>query len=88
LQSAWSRLRRGGYGREPAVAHDVDFDRALVVATFVQLPMGSVQVGEIGFCAWMYIGFGLATLAAAREQARALRTGLGRAVAIAPRSAA
>jgi hypothetical protein len=76
------------FRREPAAAHDVDFDRALVVATFVQLPMGSVQVGEIGFCAWMYIGFGLATLAAAREQARALRAGLSRAVAIAPRTAA
>jgi hypothetical protein len=50
------------FRRNPAVAHDVDFDRALVVATFVQLPMGSVQVGEIGFCAWMYIGFALAAL--------------------------
>jgi hypothetical protein len=50
------------FRRNSAVARDVDFDRALVVATFVLLPMGSAQIGEIGFCAWMYIGFGLATL--------------------------
>jgi hypothetical protein len=31
-----------------------------------------VQVGEIGFCAWMYIGFALATLTAARHQPGAL----------------
>jgi len=57
------------FGREPSVSKDVDFDRAVVVATFIQLPMGSVQVGEIGFCAWMYIGFALATLTAARAAA-------------------
>jgi hypothetical protein len=61
------------FRRVPSAAHNVDFDRALVVATFVQLPMGSVQVGEIGFCAWMYIGFGLASLSAAHEQARGIR---------------
>jgi hypothetical protein len=63
------------FRRVPSAADHVDFDRALVVATFVQLPMGSVQVGEIGFCAWMYIGFGLATLSAAYEQARGIRIG-------------
>jgi hypothetical protein len=56
------------FRREPAVAQDVDFDRAIIVSTFIQLPMGSVQIGEIGFCAWMYLGFALATLAAARQQ--------------------
>ena len=54
------------FRRHPAVADDVDFDRAVVVATFVLLPMGSAQIGEIGFCAWMYIGFGLATLSSAQ----------------------
>lgn len=38
-------------------------DRAIVVALFVQLPIGSVHVGEVGFCAWMFMGFGLAALA-------------------------
>jgi hypothetical protein len=70
------------FRREPSVAHDVDFDRALVVATFVQLPMGSVQVGEIGFCAWMYIGFGLATLSAAYQQSRQPRTDVSAAPAL------
>jgi hypothetical protein len=65
------------FRREPAVSKDVDFDRALVVATFIQLPMGSVQVGEIGFCAWMYTGFALATLASARAAAADLSARVG-----------
>lgn len=36
------------------------FDRAIVAAIFVQLPMGSVHTGELGFCAWMFLGFALA----------------------------
>jgi hypothetical protein len=70
------------FRREPSVAHHVDFDRALVVATFVQLPMGSVQIGEIGFCAWMYIGFGLATLSAAYQKSRRPQTGVSPAPAL------
>jgi hypothetical protein len=50
------------FRRNQSMGGDLNFDRALVAATFVQLPMGSVQIGEIGFCAWMYIGFGLAAL--------------------------
>lgn len=38
------------------------FDRAIAVATFVQLPMGSVHIGEMGFCAWLFLSFGLAAL--------------------------
>lgn len=45
-------------------AHHLDFDRALVTATFIQLPMGSVHIGELGFCAWLFLGLGLATLTA------------------------
>jgi hypothetical protein len=55
------------FRRAHSVGRDVDYDRALVLATFIQLPMGSVQIGEIGFCAWMYIGFGLAALSGVRR---------------------
>lgn len=41
---------------------DHHFDRAIAVATFMQLPMGSVHVGELGFCAWLFLSFGLAAL--------------------------
>ncbi len=44
-------------GADPAVF----FDRAIVAGLFVQLPIGSVQAGELGFCAWMFMGFALAT---------------------------
>jgi len=51
-------------------ANPVDFDRAAVVASFIQLPMGSVHTGELGFFAWLFLGFALATLAiTAREDA-------------------
>lgn len=43
----------------------VGFDRAIPVATFVQLPMGSVHVGEVGVMAWLFLGLGLATVLAA-----------------------
>lgn len=43
-------------------ALELDFDRALVTAAFVQLPMGSVHVGELGFCAWLFLGLGLSLL--------------------------
>lgn len=36
------------------------FDRAIAVATLLQLPMGSVHVGELGFCAWLFLGLALA----------------------------
>jgi hypothetical protein len=74
-------LVAGLFRRDPAVAKDLDFDRALVVATLVQLPMGSVHVGELGFCAWMFIGFGLATLSSARAtRLPALRSAEGNTV--------
>jgi hypothetical protein len=63
-------FRRGG-----SAGKDLDYDRALVVATFIQLPMGSVQIGEIGFCAWMYIGFGLAALSSLRRIPAAVQQG-------------
>jgi len=50
-------------------AMDLDFDRAIAVTTFVQLPMGSVHTGEMGFCAWLFLGLALA----ARQQQRIAR---------------
>jgi len=38
------------------------FDRAITVATFAQLPMGSVHIGELGFCGWLFLALGLAGL--------------------------
>jgi hypothetical protein len=43
--------------------HNVSFDRAIAVATFVQLPTGSVHIGEVGFCGWLFLGFAIAGLA-------------------------
>jgi hypothetical protein len=48
--------------RRGSTAIHVDFDRAAVVASFIQLPMGSVHTGELGFLAWMFLGLALATL--------------------------
>jgi hypothetical protein len=33
------------------------FDRAIVIALFIQLPIGSVHTGELGFCGWLCLGF-------------------------------
>lgn len=46
----------------------VYYDRAIVIATFIQLPMGSVHTGEMGFCAWMFLSFGLAAVMAYRSR--------------------
>jgi hypothetical protein len=51
------------FQRAPNVAHHLHFDRAVVVAAWAQLPMGSVHTGENGFFAWMFLGLGLAALA-------------------------
>jgi hypothetical protein len=42
--------------------YHVAFDRAIAVATFIQLPMGSVHIGELGFCGWLFLGLGIAGL--------------------------
>lgn len=41
----------------PALGNAVFFDRAIVIALFVQLPIGSVHTGELGFCGWLCLGF-------------------------------
>ncbi|HEV8443564.1 MAG TPA: hypothetical protein VGQ27_08785 [Steroidobacteraceae bacterium] len=57
------------FGRRPEAAQDLDFDRAVVVATFIQLPMGSVHTGELGFFAWVFLGLALTTLASRKVAA-------------------
>ena len=42
--------------------YDIAFDRAIAVATFAQLPMGSVHIGELGFCGWLFLALGIAGL--------------------------
>ncbi len=51
------------FQRVPDVAQHLHFDRAVVVAAWAQLPMGSVHTGEAGFFAWLFLGLGLAALA-------------------------
>jgi hypothetical protein len=53
----------------PAGVGHLYFDRAIVAALFVQFPIGTVHVGELGFCAWTFLGFGFATRLAASEGA-------------------
>jgi hypothetical protein len=47
----------------PTAPH-LPFDRAIVLTTFLQLPMGSAHIGELGFCAWLFLALGLAALPA------------------------
>jgi hypothetical protein len=52
----------------PSVGREIYFDRAIVASTFIELPMGSVHTGEMGFWAWTFAGFALATLIAHRAR--------------------
>ena len=45
-------------------APHLPFDRAIAVTTFLQLPMGSAHIGELGFCGWLFLALGLAALPA------------------------
>jgi hypothetical protein len=45
----------------PVLVNAPLFDRAIALATFAQIPMGAVHVGELGFWAWMFLGMGLAS---------------------------
>jgi hypothetical protein len=40
--------------------------RAIIIATFCQLPFGAVNVGESGFGAWLFLGLTAAAVATAR----------------------
>ena len=35
------------------------FDRAIVLTLFLQFPIGTVHVGELGFCAWSFMGLAI-----------------------------
>ncbi len=55
-------------------------DRAIVIGTFIQLPIGSVHMGEMGFCAWMFLGFALAELMRCASSGRSTQPDAGHAL--------
>jgi len=46
------------FGGGPKDPH-LYFDRAIVLTLFLQFPIGTVHVGELGFCAWSFMGLAL-----------------------------
>jgi hypothetical protein len=62
-------LVAGMFRAAPAVGSDIYYDRAIVTALFVQFPIGTVHVGELGFCAWAFLGFGYAARLISQERA-------------------
>jgi hypothetical protein len=62
-------LVAGLFGSVPAAASRVYYDRAIVSALFVQFPIGTVHVGELGFCAWLFMGFAYAAKLSVQERA-------------------
>jgi hypothetical protein len=62
-------LVAGLFRAAPGAGNHIYYDRAIVIATFVLFPLGTVHVGEIGFCAWNFLGFGLAARVASQERA-------------------
>jgi len=62
-------LIAGLFGRAATRNPHVWFDRAIVLTLFLQFPIGTVHIGELGFCAWMFLGLGLATRLAPAERA-------------------
>jgi hypothetical protein len=60
-------LIAGLFHRATVASHHIHFDRAIVLTLFAQFPIGTVHIGELGFCAWMFLGFGLATRLANEE---------------------
>jgi hypothetical protein len=60
-------LIAGLFQRSAAASRHIHFDRAIVLTLFAQFPIGTVHIGELGFCAWMFLGFALATRFANEE---------------------
>jgi hypothetical protein len=60
-------LIAGLFGRAATRDGHVYFDRAIVLTLFLQFPIGTVHIGELGFCAWTFLGLGLASRLAAGE---------------------
>jgi hypothetical protein len=61
-------LIAGLFGRAATRDGHVYFDRAIVLTLFLQFPIGTVHIGELGFCAWTFLGLGLATRLVAGER--------------------
>ena len=59
----------GLFGAGAAGSRHIHFDRAIVLTLFALFPIGTVHIGELGFCAWMFMGFGIATRLANEESA-------------------
>ena len=53
----------------PAAARHLHLYGAVVIGTFMQLPFGSMHVGESGFGAWVCLGLGLASIATSTRKA-------------------
>jgi hypothetical protein len=50
----------GMFSAAAVTGPNIYFDRAIVLALFLQFPIGTVHVGELGFCAWTFLGLALA----------------------------
>jgi hypothetical protein len=61
-----AELFLGGGARDPHLY----FDRAIVLTLFLQFPIGTVHVGELGFCAWSFMGLALGTRLLHADHAR------------------
>ncbi len=62
-------LVAGLFRAAPAAGSHIYYDRAIVLTLFMLFPLGTVHVGEIGYCAWNFLGFGLAARVASQERA-------------------
>jgi hypothetical protein len=57
----------GLFTRAAGASRHIHVDRAIVITLFLQFPIGTVHIGELGFCAWMFMGFAIATRLANEE---------------------
>ena len=55
------------FTKEAGRCQNMPLYRAIAVATFCQLPFGSVHVGESGFGAWLFVGLATAAVVAQRD---------------------
>ncbi len=55
------------FGKAATVSHHAWFDRAIVITLFLQFPIGTVHIGELGFCAWTFLGLALGARFAVEE---------------------
>jgi hypothetical protein len=55
------------FGKAATLSHHAWFDRAIVITLFLQFPIGTVHIGELGFCAWTFLGLALGARFTAEE---------------------